>query len=229
MVSRALDLVNSHMAKPRSRPAPDALAPRKRPRQARSSVTVDAIFEAVIQVFLQHGFAALTTTRVAERAGVSVGTLYQYFPNKRALVAAVIERHLLQVVTAMEAACEATQGQALSDMANAVCQAFVDVKMARPEVSRALYQPMAELQGQALLLAIMPRAQAMLTRTLASATDGPVHNADVLGLFLLTGCMGPVQAVLDMGAPPAMVVMLRQHLTAMCRGYLAEAAERSAR
>jgi len=57
------------------------MAPRKTPRQARSVLTVDAVFEATLQVLLSHGLAGLTTTRVAERTGVSVGTLYQYFPN----------------------------------------------------------------------------------------------------------------------------------------------------
>jgi AcrR family transcriptional regulator len=55
--------------------------PRKTPVQARSTVTVQAISEATIQVLLSHGAERLTTTRVAERAGVSVGTLYQYYPN----------------------------------------------------------------------------------------------------------------------------------------------------
>ena len=56
----------------------NALNPRKKPAQSRSKVTVDAIFEATIQVLLADGLQRLTTTRVAERAGVSVGTLYQY-------------------------------------------------------------------------------------------------------------------------------------------------------
>ena len=59
----------------------DALKPRKTPRQARSAATVEAIFEATIQVLLVDGYAGLTTTRVAGRAGVSVGTMYQYFPH----------------------------------------------------------------------------------------------------------------------------------------------------
>jgi hypothetical protein len=59
-----------------------ALEPRKTPIQARSTVTVQAISEATIQVLLSHGAERLTTTRVAERAGVSVGTLYQYSSNK---------------------------------------------------------------------------------------------------------------------------------------------------
>lgn len=53
----------------------------------------------------------LTTTRVADRAGVSVGTLYQYYPNKQSLLADVLERHLGQVVDAIEKACPLEQGQ----------------------------------------------------------------------------------------------------------------------
>ncbi len=74
------------------------LKPRKRPVQARSEATVAALFEASIQVLLAVGYRKLTTTRVAERAGVSVGTLYQYFPNRQALIMSVIERYLDDLV-----------------------------------------------------------------------------------------------------------------------------------
>ena len=70
-----------------------AFEPRKTPLQARSKVTVEAIFEATIQVLLSHGRDRLTTTRVAQRAGASVGTLYQYYPNKQSLLFAVLENH----------------------------------------------------------------------------------------------------------------------------------------
>jgi AcrR family transcriptional regulator len=71
-----------------------AFEPRKTPLQARSTVTVEAISEATIQVLLSHGAGRLTTTRVAQRAGVSVGTLYQHYPNKQSLLFAVLENHL---------------------------------------------------------------------------------------------------------------------------------------
>ena len=83
-----------------------AFEPRKTPVQARAGVTVEAICEATIQVLLSHGAERLTTTRVADRAGVSVGTLYQYYPNKQSLLYAVMEEHLDRVATAVEAACE---------------------------------------------------------------------------------------------------------------------------
>lgn len=74
-----------------------ALKPRKEPRQARAAATVDAILQATVQVLLAEGPRRLTTTRVAERAGVSVGTMYQYFQHREALLYAVIRRYLDEV------------------------------------------------------------------------------------------------------------------------------------
>lgn len=62
------------------------ISSRKRPRQARSSELVAVILEAAAQVLAQQGAARFTTARVAERAGVSIGSLYQYFPNKAAIL-----------------------------------------------------------------------------------------------------------------------------------------------
>lgn len=70
------------------------LEPRKTAVQRRSRATVEALLEAAARVFEERGYAAGTTNRIAERAGVSVGTLYQYFPNKEALAVALLERHL---------------------------------------------------------------------------------------------------------------------------------------
>ena len=70
------------------------LKPRKKPTQARSRATVEAILVAAAQVLRRQGYAAATTDRIAERAGVSVGSLYQYFPNKDAILVALTERHI---------------------------------------------------------------------------------------------------------------------------------------
>lgn len=61
--------------------------PRKRPSQSRSKVLVDAIIEACRQILSQEGEESLTTNRIAEVAGVTIGSLYQYFPNKEAILA----------------------------------------------------------------------------------------------------------------------------------------------
>jgi len=72
---------------------PRHLVPRKPPRQDRSRTTVEAILEAAIDLLGAHGYARTSTNRIAARAGVSVGSLYQYFPNKDAIVTALFERH----------------------------------------------------------------------------------------------------------------------------------------
>jgi AcrR family transcriptional regulator len=76
-------------------------SPRKYASQERSRATVDALIEATARILVREGFDKASTNRIAEQAGVSIGSLYQYFPSKEALVAAVIDRHheeLMQVV-----------------------------------------------------------------------------------------------------------------------------------
>ena len=77
-------------------------SPRKQASQARSRATVDALVEATARILVRESFDRASTNRIAEEAGVSIGSLYQYFPSKEALVAAVIDRHqqeLMRVVT----------------------------------------------------------------------------------------------------------------------------------
>ncbi len=129
-------------------PAKIAFKPRKKPRQARSQATVDAIFEATIQVLLKDGLPRLTTIRVAERAGASVGTLYQYYPHKEALLFAVLQRHLANVEQAITQAAESHHHMPLATMISAVIDALVKVKTGRLDESRALYSVSTELNSR---------------------------------------------------------------------------------
>ena len=69
------------------------LSPTKLPRQARSRATVEAILKATADILAKHGYARLTTNGIAERAGVNIASLYQYFPSKQAIVAELRRRH----------------------------------------------------------------------------------------------------------------------------------------
>jgi len=82
------------------------ISPRKKPRQDRSQATVDVIFEAAARIFEKVGFQAATTNAIAERAGVSVGSLYQYFPNKLAVLSALRERHFEEKMQKLADACD---------------------------------------------------------------------------------------------------------------------------
>ena len=136
-----------------------AFEPRKTPIQTRSTATVEAISEAAIQVLLRHGAERFTTTRVAERAGVSVGTLYQYYPNKQSLLFAVLESHLNHVAARIEAACERACHKPLTEMMREMVEAFVDAKMERADISIALYRVSADVGGPALAKRIGQRSR----------------------------------------------------------------------
>jgi AcrR family transcriptional regulator len=77
--------------------------PRKLPKQSRSRVTVEAILEATTHILVEEGYDKANTNRIAERAGISIGSLYQYFPNKEALMTALMEQHAQEMVELVEA------------------------------------------------------------------------------------------------------------------------------
>ncbi|MET7641087.1 TetR/AcrR family transcriptional regulator [Streptomyces sp. NPDC005438] len=70
------------------------LTPRRKPRQVRAELTRDRILVAAAHVFAEYGYAAGTTNRIAERARLSIGSLYQYFPNKDSILAELLLRHI---------------------------------------------------------------------------------------------------------------------------------------
>jgi AcrR family transcriptional regulator len=88
------------------------IVPRRRPLQARSRDKVSYLLEAAAQVFRAEGYGA-TTNRIAVRAGVSIGTLYEYFPNKEALLLALAERHVEEAERGIGAALEQSDLAAL--------------------------------------------------------------------------------------------------------------------
>jgi AcrR family transcriptional regulator len=99
---------------------------------------VDVIVEATWQVLAKEGYAAANTNRIAERAGISVGSLYQYFPNKNAIVAAVQRRHHAEIASAMAMAFTQTAGQPLDFAVRGLVHANMEAHLADPELHRAL-------------------------------------------------------------------------------------------
>jgi AcrR family transcriptional regulator len=202
--------------------------PRKLPSQRRSTETVQAIYQATIQVLVEHGLQQLTTTRVAERAGASVGTLYQYFPNKRALLAAVLERHLSEIVGVVEDICHTHQGDTVRGMMTALCGAFIDAKVRRLDQSRALQATISEAGGEALVQNANERGRQAIAAMISTAKDVSLEDCELPALVLSTAIVGPLHAVLERGGAAREIAVLRAHLTELCIGYL-EAIARPAR
>ncbi len=200
--------------------AQTAFEPRKTPVQARSTFTVEAISEATIQVLLSHGVDRLTTTRVAERAGVSVGTLYQYYPNKQSLLFALLESHLDGVSTAVEPACAQARGKPLAAMVKDVVEAFVDAKMRRTDISTALYQIASDVGGPMLVKRTAQRSRKALAAMLRTAPDADLREDRFAVQMMFAAMAGATRSVLEAGAPPAMVRKLRDHLVLLCQSYM---------
>lgn len=116
---------NSHSPLMRGRRKSPPILPRKAPRQHRSRELVEWILEAATRILAADGLAGLTTNRVAALAGISVGSLYQYFPNKDAIVVALVERTQRGVAEAVEAVA----AQARDAPLPAAIAAFVDLAL----------------------------------------------------------------------------------------------------
>jgi AcrR family transcriptional regulator len=196
------------------------LEPRKSPVQARSAASVDAILEATIQVLLQIGKERLTTTRVAARAGVSVGTLYQYFPNKSALLQAAVKRHLIEVTEAVERVCLEQEGKTLRQMATALITDFLEAKMRAPKTSVALYYASSDVDGAKILQQMRGRSDKAIVRMLATSSDPLVTDLHLV-CFMLQGVMvGVSRRMLESAAPEKQLDALRQQMISMACAYL---------
>jgi AcrR family transcriptional regulator len=201
--------------------APLSLTPRKRPRQARSAVTLDAIFEATIQVLLADGPRGLTTTRVAERAGVSVGTMYQYFPHKQSLIYALNERYLEVLAGKIEASCRAKTGRPIDEMLEALIKTYWRAKTERADVTRALYRSVADMDNQALLDTFAKRVDAATTAMLESAADASFTDLAAVNLTLVTVIFGTIRNAFERNLSQRAIDALQAELLAMCRAYVA--------
>ena len=199
------------------------LKPIKTPVQARSTYTVNAIFEATVQVLIQSGISQLTTTKVADRAGVSVGTLYQYFPNKNALLCAALDRHLNVVVTAVEQACVTAKGQSVQVMAELLVNAYFEAKLSSPDASKALYAVAIEFGSAGVVASMTQRAQLVLCDVLATASDVTFDDLRVVSYMLSTALIGPVQGLLQTAVPPGFAREVKAHLAVMATAYLQHA------
>jgi AcrR family transcriptional regulator len=114
------------------------LSSRKTPRQERSRATVDAIVEAAADILVRHGYSRLTTNRIADRAGVNIASVYQYFPGKEAIVAELRRRHLAEQHEAARAAVAAVRGTGLKATVKALVSVGIAVHAVAPRLHHVL-------------------------------------------------------------------------------------------
>jgi AcrR family transcriptional regulator len=195
-------------------------AVRKAPQRARSHFTVDALLDATIQVLCAEGPQRLTTTRVARRAGVSVGAVYQYFDNRLALLYAAHRRHVRRVAAAMIRACRGHHGRRLSDMASGLVRAYVQVKVGAAVEARALYHVRPELEVADLVAPESLRVRGAVERMLATAADARFADLPATAWMFMTAMTGPIRAALEDGAAPVALRTIGEQTIMLCESYL---------
>jgi AcrR family transcriptional regulator len=203
--------------------APVLLKPRKMPVQTRSTETVRAIQEATIQVLLETGARHLTTTRVSQRAGVSVGTLYQYFPNKNALLHAILKERLSLIAAAMEQTCEENRGFSVEQMARTVTLAFIDAKLRDARESVALYSAAESGDAQAIGPELRKRITTALVKMFRTAPGVHFHDLETTVLVYYTAMAGTMREVLQAGASNALIEKTRRELVLLAEAHLTKA------
>lgn len=196
------------------------LEPRKSPVQARSAASVDAILDATIQVLLLAGKERLTTTKVALRAGVSIGTLYQYFPNKSALLRAALKRHLDEVTEAVERVCHEHQGHSLEQMTTALITAFLAAKMRNVNTSVALYAVSSDVDGVKIAQEMGIRVNHAIVAMLKTAREQLTADPQLVASMLHGTMVGVSRRLLESPAPEKQFDAVRQELIFLARAYL---------
>ena len=161
--------------------------PRKRPRQDRAKATVDTLLAATARLLVTRGFDSLTTNQVADAAGVSIGSLYQYFPNKEALVAALVERHIEDMNAAVQSELARVARLPMAQAVRAVIELMISAHSVEPELHRVLTEQVPRVGRMARLReldAIAHRSVAAILE--ARRGELAIRNPDVAAFLLVS-------------------------------------------
>jgi AcrR family transcriptional regulator len=153
-----------------------ALNPRKSPRQSRAQATCDTIVEAAAQVLAVHGLAGFNTNAIAGRAGVSIGSLYQYYPNKDAVMVALIYRGIKHQLTAVKAAVAALEEAELPTMIRAIVRAAMQHHHDHPLLASAIDHEEMRLPIQNELNAYLQQAGQLVVQALLKARASALQS-----------------------------------------------------
>jgi AcrR family transcriptional regulator len=153
-------------------------SPRKSATQERSKATVDALLSATARVLVKEGYDRASTNKVAEAAGVSIGSLYQYFPSKEALVAAVIERHIGEMMEVVRSSLVRVATEPLAEAARELVRVMIDAHRIEPKLHRVLVEQIPRVGNLEQIESVDDEAIA-LVRTYLEAHQDEIDVVDL--------------------------------------------------
>ncbi|MBS0452118.1 MAG: TetR family transcriptional regulator [Proteobacteria bacterium] len=173
-------------------PRKPLIGPRKTATQERSRATVDSLVEATARILVKEGFDKASTNRIAEVAGVSIGSLYQYFPSKESLVAAVVERHQQEIMQTVRAELAKVQEEPLEQAIRRFVAVAVQAHRLDPKLHRVLAEQIPRV-GKLEKLETFSRENFSLFRTYL---EGARHELGVDDLELASFvCVTTIEAL----------------------------------
>lgn len=174
-----------------------AQAMRKQPVQDRAQRTIDTIFDATAQIVDEQGEASLTTNKIAERAGFSVGTLYQYFPTKEAILLALIHRGRRQMMDEMQAALmkSVAEGAAPETIIRERIRMLVEAFGSGGAFKRSMIRLAWRMDHHENIMQAMREGAEHIAIALAQVESAELRVPDVAGVFVLTrAVMGVIRS-----------------------------------
>ena len=149
-----------------------------------------------------------------------MGTLYQYFANKSALLQAALRRHLLEVTDVVEAVCEGQRGGSLREMVTALITAFLEAKMKDAKTSVALYSVSSDVDGARIAQQIGVRSNKAIVRMLESTSDPLTTEPDLVAAMLQGTMVGVSRRMLESSAAEKQFETLRRELIFVACAYV---------
>ncbi|MBX3186220.1 MAG: TetR family transcriptional regulator [Labilithrix sp.] len=162
-------------------------SPRKIASQDRSRATIDALLAATARILVKEGYDRASTNKIAEAAGVSIGSLYQYFPSKEALVAAVIERHTGEMMKVLRSAFARVAGLPLEEAARELVRVMIDAHKIEPRLHRVLVEQIPRVGSLERIESLDAEAVALVRAYLeAHRSEIDVVDLDVAAFVAVT-------------------------------------------
>ena len=161
--------------------------PRKTASQQRSRLTVEALLGATARILIKDGYDRASTNRIAEAAGVSIGSLYQYFPSKEALVAAVIDRHTQGMMQVLREALVKVGMRPIQEAARELVRVMIDAHRVNPRLHRVLMEQVPRVGRLDNIQAVDREAYAMVQAYLeAHRDDLGIPDTDMAAFVCVT-------------------------------------------
>ncbi len=181
---------------------------------------VDTILDAAARVLRKHGYDDTTTNRVAEIAGVSVGSVYQYFPNKQAMVHALIERHDAAMWAVFTDHVTTAIGRPFADAVPAVIDALFAAHLVDPDLHRVLHQQLPRVGALTILHDTNVRSRSVVENLLRARPDqhDRAGDVDTTALVVVEAVEALIHASLEL--PPARARAVQRHASELVLRYL---------